>query len=49
MDFVLGCLPLKRIFLVHAEPQQSQALSDSLKERGLDVYTPAKDEEILLN
>jgi metallo-beta-lactamase family protein len=48
-DFVLGCLPLKRIFLVHADPDQSQALSDTLTQKGLNVYIPDKDEEVLLN
>jgi metallo-beta-lactamase family protein len=48
-DFVTACLPLKRVFLVHADEEQAQAFSDNLKQQGLSVYTPYKDEEILLN
>jgi len=49
LDFVSGCLPLKRIFLVHGELEQSRILSDLLTQKGLDVYIPDKDEEVLLN
>jgi metallo-beta-lactamase family protein len=48
-DFVSGCLPLKRIFLVHGDIEQSQALCDTLTQKGLDAYMPVKDEEALLN
>ena len=47
-DFVSECLPLKRIFLVHGEEEQSQILADTLSETGLDVYIPHKDEEVEL-
>ncbi len=49
MDFVLKCLPLKRIFLVHGDEEQSQALFDTLSGNGLNVYLPVKDEEVLLD
>ncbi|MDD5409143.1 MAG: MBL fold metallo-hydrolase [Candidatus Omnitrophica bacterium] len=56
LEFVSGCLPadrqgrqLKRIFLVHGEPEQSLALSGILTQKGLDVHIPDKDEEVLLN
>jgi len=49
LDFVSGCLPLKRIFLVHGELEQSQILSDILTQKGLNVHIPDKDEEVLLN
>ena len=48
-DLVSGCLPLKRIFLVHGDIDQSQALCDTLTQKGLDVYIPVKDEEVLLD
>ncbi len=48
VNFVSACLPLKRIFLVHGEEDQSQILADTLSRSGLDVYIPAKDEEIEL-
>ncbi len=56
LDFVSGCLPaeqtgkpLKRIFLVHGELGQSQALAEILISRGIQVHIPDKDEEVLLN
>lgn len=49
MDFVSKCLPLKRIFLVHGDEEQSQALFDTLSGNGLNVYLPAKDEEVLID
>jgi metallo-beta-lactamase family protein len=48
-DFVTLCLPLKRIFLVHGDLDQSQALQNVLSSKGLDIYIPSKNEEILLN
>ena len=49
LEFVSGCLPLKRIFLVHGEPEQSMILADILAQKGLNVHIPDKDEEVLLN
>jgi metallo-beta-lactamase family protein len=48
-EFIAGCLPLKRIFLVHGDPDQSQGLYDTLVQKGLAVYIPSKGEEVLLN
>jgi metallo-beta-lactamase family protein len=48
LEFVNACLPLKRIFLVHGEEEQSQALLDVLTQKGLNAYIPSKDEEVLL-
>jgi len=48
-DFVSSCLPLRRIFLVHGDPDQSQALFDALAQNNLNVHIPVKDEEIVLN
>jgi len=49
VDFVNGCLPLKRIFLVHGDEEQSKALFETLSGMGLQVSLPAKDEEVLLD
>ncbi|MCX5711261.1 MAG: MBL fold metallo-hydrolase [Candidatus Omnitrophica bacterium] len=49
LDFVQECLPLKKIFLVHGDYSQSQALFEALIQKGLNVYLPAKDEEVLLD
>jgi len=48
-DFISACLPLKQIFLVHGDSDQSQALCDTLAQKGLNVYIPSRDEEILLD
>jgi len=48
-DFVSACLPLKRIFLVHGDLDQSVALFDILTQKGPNVHIPDKDEEVLLN
>lgn len=49
LEYIDACLPLKRIFLVHGDQEQSQLLCDTLIQRGLDAYIPSKDEEVLLN
>ncbi len=49
LEFVSGCLPLKRIFLVHGEPEQLDTFAGVLKQQNLNVYIPDKDEEVLLN
>jgi len=49
LDFVSGCLPLKTIFLVHGDKEQSESLADTLAQKGLQVQIPDKDEEVLLN
>jgi metallo-beta-lactamase family protein len=48
-DFVLASLPLKRIFLVHGDLDQSEALAQTLTQKNLNVYIPSKDEEVLLD
>ncbi|MFA4989661.1 MAG: MBL fold metallo-hydrolase [Candidatus Omnitrophota bacterium] len=48
LEFISAALPLKRIFLVHGEEEQSQALFDTLTQKGLNAYIPSKDEEVLL-
>jgi len=48
VDYVNNCLPLKRIFIVHGEQEQSQALSDTLSKMGLLAYIPTKGEGVEL-
>lgn len=49
IDFVSRCLPLKRVFIVHGDVEQSRILADNLfLKLGLNVYLPHKDEEVLL-
>ncbi len=49
VNFVLGCLPLKKVFLVHGDEDQAQILADALLEKGIRAHIPYKDEEVLLN
>ncbi len=48
-DFVSRCLPLKGVFLVHGDADQSRALCESLVAKGINARMPPKDEEALLN
>lgn len=47
-DFVSASRPSKRIFLVHGDLDQTQALYDNLQQKGFDVYIPEKNEEVVL-
>ncbi len=49
IDFVTSALPLKRVFLVHGDEDQAQALANELSARNINAYIPAKDEEVLLS
>jgi len=49
LDFVSACLPLRRVFLVHGEEDQTRILADILSGRGINVSTPIKNEEVLLD
>jgi len=49
MDYVSMCLPLKRVFVVHGDEDQSGIFCDALTEIGLNAYIPHKDEEITLD
>lgn len=49
LEFVSGCLPLKRVFLVHGEEEQTRALSGLLIQQGINAYIPVKNEEVLLD
>jgi metallo-beta-lactamase family protein len=49
LDFISGCLPLKKVFLVHGDLEQSQALLEALFEMGINASIPQKDEESILN
>jgi metallo-beta-lactamase family protein len=47
-EFISSCLPLKRIFLVHGDQDQSQALFYRLNQNGLNVHMPDSKEEVVL-
>jgi metallo-beta-lactamase family protein len=47
-EFVIGCLPLKRIFLVHGDEEQTWAIFNRLLNAGFNVYMPHREEEVEL-
>jgi len=47
-SFVGRCLPLKKVFLVHGDPDQSQAFCQRLLEANIPAYAPQKREEVEL-
>ena len=48
VNFISACLPLKKVFLVHGDQDQSEALRDALKEKNIEAYLPYKDEEVVV-
>jgi metallo-beta-lactamase family protein len=46
--FVAACLPLKRVFLVHGDEEQTWALFDMLYNQGINAYMPHKEETVEL-
>ncbi|MEK6715471.1 MAG: MBL fold metallo-hydrolase [Candidatus Omnitrophota bacterium] len=49
LEFIQASLPLKRVFLVHGDLDQSQALCTALTEKGINAYVPQKNEEVVLD
>jgi metallo-beta-lactamase family protein len=48
LRYVQECSPVKQVFLVHGDDDQSRSLFDSLQGHGLNPYLPVKNEEIVL-
>jgi metallo-beta-lactamase family protein len=48
LDFTANSLPLKRIFLVHGDTDQSHTLLEALTRKGLSAHIPFRGEEITL-
>lgn len=48
LQYVKDSSPVKQVFLVHGEEDQSNALYETLKCEGLNPYLPVKNEEIML-
>jgi metallo-beta-lactamase family protein len=48
IEYVLACMPLEGIFLVHGDLEQSQALAQGLSEHGIKAAIPEKNEEVFL-
>ena len=48
IEYVSACMPLKGVFLVHGDLEQSQALAQGLSEHGIKSVIPEKNEEVFL-
>jgi len=47
-EYVKSCLPIEKVFIVHGDLDQSQKITDALRESGVDAYMPQKSEEAIL-
>lgn len=47
-EYVKSCLPLKRVFVVHGDLDQSNKIVEILLQAGITAYLPQKNEEIIL-
>jgi metallo-beta-lactamase family protein len=43
------CLPIKKVFIVHGDLEQSESLCSFFKESGINAYLPEKNEEISMS
>ena len=48
-DFVNRAMPLKKIFIVHGDEEQSLGFCELLVQKGVNACVPQKNEEVLLN
>ena len=47
-EYVKSCLPIKKVFIVHGDRDQSQSISDLLSQSGINTHMPEKNEETVL-
>lgn len=47
-EYARACAPTRRLFLNHGEPKQQEPLKRRLREHGLSVHTPGRNETIEL-
>ena len=48
IKYVKECSPIKQVFLVHGDEDQTRSLYDTLLNEGFNPYMPVKNEEIVL-
>lgn len=48
-EYVQACMPLKRVFIVHGDTDQSQGICERLTQGGVNAYMPQKGEAVNLN
>lgn len=47
-EYAKSCLPIKKVFIVHGDIEQSQSIFDLMRQSGINAYMPDKNEEIAL-
>jgi metallo-beta-lactamase family protein len=48
VEYVRASSPVRKVFLVHGEEEQTRSLSEALTREQLDSYIPQKNEEVVL-
>lgn len=48
-EYAKACLPLKRVFIVHGDPEQSKSIFEAMRQSGINAYLPDKNEEAVLS
>ncbi|MDD5618333.1 MAG: MBL fold metallo-hydrolase [Candidatus Omnitrophica bacterium] len=48
LEYTKACMPIKKVFIVHGEEEQSKNLQDMFSEQGIKSHIPDKDEEAVL-
>jgi metallo-beta-lactamase family protein len=48
LGYVKSCLPIKKVFIVHGDIEQSQAIHDLMRQSAINSYMPEKNEEVVL-
>ncbi|MFH1622671.1 MAG: MBL fold metallo-hydrolase [Candidatus Omnitrophota bacterium] len=46
--YTKSCLPIKKVFIVHGDLEQSTSIFNIMKQSGVNAYMPEKNEEIVL-
>ena len=48
VKYVQDCSPVKQVFLVHGDEDQTRSLYEALLEKNLNPHMPEKNEEVML-
>ncbi len=48
LEYVKSCLPIKKVFIVHGDIEQSKSIFDLMRQSDINAYMPDKNEELVL-
>ncbi|MFC1709346.1 MBL fold metallo-hydrolase RNA specificity domain-containing protein [Candidatus Omnitrophota bacterium] len=48
LGYTKSCLPIKKVFIVHGDIEQSKSIYSLMKQSGINAYMPDTDEEVVL-